>query len=89
MEASVRKSSDQKKRNTLGYSVGIIWQPKSCFGASEDDAGVGCAALVLPSAAGRGADLFRCSYVQERGEQPWDVECWNGRDCFSARQSAE
>lgn len=85
----MRKSSDQKKRNTLGYSVGIIWQHKSCFSAGEDDAGVGCAAPVLPSAAGRGADLFRCSYAQERGEHTWDVECWNGWDRFSARQSAE
>lgn len=41
MEASVRKSSDRKKRNTLGYLVGIIWQHKSCFSASENNAGVG------------------------------------------------
>jgi len=37
MRASVRKSSILKKRNTLGYLVGIIQQHKSSSGANKRD----------------------------------------------------
>lgn len=37
MRVSVRKSSSQKKKNTLAYSVGITQQHKASFSASENN----------------------------------------------------